>query len=347
MTNRKVLTFLSAALILASCSPKLTYTKIKAKAPLEPTAEVVVLSPNTPEPENATVLETINIGDTGFTSTQNGSYEAVIALAKEEARKAGGNVVHITRHLEPDISCSIHRIEGVILWVEDLDSLPSEEEPSQTEEAPVAQKAIHPLRFAVQGGAGYILAPVSSDLDPILYSHTKDMKWGFSYGADVNYFFGSNIGAGLKFHNIHVGHQMPITVTYQDGTVRSGSLEDRIHIMFLGPVVSSRLPHNNNRNVLIAQIGAGYVMYSDKAVFIDPYTSKGNTIGLLFELGYDIGLAKNLAIGLNFTYLRASLSNYKVTSDQGQTTAVKLDKDKYESLSHLTLSLGLRYNLAL
>lgn len=348
MRTRIVSLFLGAAVLLAGCSPKLTYTKIKAKAPLEPEAEVAVLSPNMPEPENATVLETINIGDTGFTSTQNGTYEAVIALAKEEARKAGGNVVRITQHWEPDMSCTIHRIEGVILWVDDLDSLPTEESSSEEEAAPVAPagKTVFPWRFAVHGGGGYVLAPVSNDLEPILYSHAKDMKWGFSYGADAICFFGSNIGAGIKFHNLHVGHQMPITVTYDDGSSRSGSLEDRVHIIFLGPVLSSRLPHNNNRNVFYSHIGVGYVMYTDKAVVIDPYRAEGDTIGFLAELGYDISLAKNLALGLNLTYMGASLSHYTVTNNKGQMAQVDLEKGKYDGLGHLTLSLGLRYNLA-
>lgn len=123
MRTRFVFFLLGAALLLASCSPKLTATKIKAKAPLEPEEEVVVLPPEAPDPENATTLEVIKIGDSGFTSSKNGTYDAVIAMAKTQARQAGGNVVRITRHLKPDFNCTTHRIEAVIMWVDDISSL--------------------------------------------------------------------------------------------------------------------------------------------------------------------------------------------------------------------------------
>ena len=67
----------------------------------------------------------IKIGDTGFT-TKNGNYAAVLNIAKDEARKAGGNVVKITKHKSPDMLSSMHRIEADILRVDDLSVLSGE-----------------------------------------------------------------------------------------------------------------------------------------------------------------------------------------------------------------------------
>jgi len=47
----------------------------------------------------------------------------VVETAKEAARKAGGNVVKITKHTPPNLGSTCHRIEGRILLVEDVKTL--------------------------------------------------------------------------------------------------------------------------------------------------------------------------------------------------------------------------------
>ena len=109
-------------IILAGCSPKITTSLTSAHPPLYRNAEVLVLEMGAPMPENAEALGQIKIGDTGFT-TQNGNYAAVLNIAKDEARKAGGNVVKITEHKSPDMISSMHRIKAEILRVDDLSVL--------------------------------------------------------------------------------------------------------------------------------------------------------------------------------------------------------------------------------
>ena len=111
-----------AVAILSGCSPKITSSFTSHHTPLAKDAEVLVLDMAAPMPENAGVIGQIKIGDTGFT-TKNGNYAAVLNIAKDEARKAGGNVVKITEHKSPDMLSSMHRIKAVILRVDDLSVL--------------------------------------------------------------------------------------------------------------------------------------------------------------------------------------------------------------------------------
>ena len=108
---------LAAALLLAGCSPKIVPQISKQASPLSSTAEVTVIDLDAPQPENAEVIGTVRIGDNGFTSAKAGSYENVISLAKEEARRAGGNAIKITYHESPDSQSSVHRIKATILKV--------------------------------------------------------------------------------------------------------------------------------------------------------------------------------------------------------------------------------------
>lgn len=109
-------------IILAGCSPKITSSLTSARPPLSKDVEVTILDADDPVPEKAEVLGHIKIGDTGFT-TKNGNYAAVLNIARDQARQAGGNVVKITEHKSPDLFSSIHRIKADILRVDDLSVL--------------------------------------------------------------------------------------------------------------------------------------------------------------------------------------------------------------------------------
>lgn len=87
MKNSIILSVILGTLVLAGCSPKVTTSLIKAKAPLGPGEEVTVLQPEQSQPEDAVVLETIRM--------QGNDYGELVTLAEEKARTAGGNILKI------------------------------------------------------------------------------------------------------------------------------------------------------------------------------------------------------------------------------------------------------------
>ena len=124
-----------AGMLILACSPKVV-SHLSADYPaLDPDAEVLVLEENTPQSllAGTEILGTVRVGDTGFSSTQEGSYEAVLELAKDQARQAGGNVLRITRHLVPDGFSSIHRIEADVLRIPETHPLWAQEQAFQSD----------------------------------------------------------------------------------------------------------------------------------------------------------------------------------------------------------------------
>ena len=93
-------------LALAGCSPKVTVNLIKAKAPLEPEEEVAIRETSESVPEGAVVLEAIKL--TGK------DYQELVGMATEKARDAGGDILKITGHLEPDIASPRHRVSALV-----------------------------------------------------------------------------------------------------------------------------------------------------------------------------------------------------------------------------------------
>jgi hypothetical protein len=163
--------FILIVIGLSGCSPKITSSVTAAHTPLAKDAEVLVLEIDAPMPENAEMLGQIKIGDTGFT-TKNSNYAAVLNIAKDQARQAGGNVVKITEHKSPDLFSSIHRIKADILRVDDLSVL--SDDMSDMEVSTHPDYAV--IYFYRESGAG---ALVSYDVyvgDTKVYRSRPDTK---------------------------------------------------------------------------------------------------------------------------------------------------------------------------
>lgn len=104
-------------LLISSCSPKVSTSISKHYTALDYREEVAVFMPGDESPKDAELIGTVKIGDSGF-STDCG-LDVAIAKAKEEARKAGGNAIKVTRHKAPSFwTSSCHRIKADILKID-------------------------------------------------------------------------------------------------------------------------------------------------------------------------------------------------------------------------------------
>ena len=109
---------LAAGLSLSSCSPQLS-TKIindNYRNSIPSNEAVVVYTILMDEPEDALLIGSIDIGDSGF--TVNCGRERIMELAKEEARKMGANAVKITSFKEPDLESSCYRVTAMALVID-------------------------------------------------------------------------------------------------------------------------------------------------------------------------------------------------------------------------------------
>jgi len=128
---KHLLAFLCLGGLAISCAPKVSTTVSQTLPASDYKGEVIVIGLEEAFPEDAKELGTVKIGDTGFTT--NCGWEVVIAEAKLEARKAGGNALKIVSHKPPTtLGSSCHRIVATILLVADPSSFQSDEETDST-----------------------------------------------------------------------------------------------------------------------------------------------------------------------------------------------------------------------
>ncbi|MEZ5199285.1 MAG: hypothetical protein R2764_23755 [Bacteroidales bacterium] len=97
---------------LPSCAPMVTTTLVTTFPPAGEEEQIKVLGLDDEIPVDAILLGTVKVGDNGFSA--NCGFREVLALAKKEAQKAGGNAIRITRHIPPGRS-TCHRITAQIL----------------------------------------------------------------------------------------------------------------------------------------------------------------------------------------------------------------------------------------
>ncbi|MDR3218093.1 MAG: hypothetical protein LBU22_03795 [Dysgonamonadaceae bacterium] len=91
-------------------------------------------------------------------------------------------------------------------------------------------------------------------------------------------------------------------------------------------------------------LGLGYMGYHNQSVLVsDQLTFKGGTVGLCWSIGYDIGLSQDWALGFQLSLMTGVLSQYKL-SNGTYTETIKFEKEQYENLAHINLSIGLRFN---
>jgi hypothetical protein len=192
------------------------------------------------------------------------------------------------------------------------------------------------FRFAVSGGWSYRTGRLPQNIPSGVSDYLQGLKPGFHYEAGLSYYFSEYLGAGFIYSEY-------LSSNSDDGSTGYGDMSDRIHINFAGPVFSTRLFNQTKKNCLLLDLGIGYLRYRDEVLFAsEKLTLKGGTAGFYWNVGYDIGISKNLALGFQLSFLRGMLSEYK-RSNGIRTDVIKLEKNEREDLTRIDLSIGLRF----
>jgi len=200
-------------------------------------------------------------------------------------------------------------------------------------------------RFAVSGGWSYRTAKLSNSIQSDFRNHYQKLKSGFHYDLGISYYFSELLGVGLKYNEFLTSYETEnVYLTYPNGHTEYGNLKDSYRIKFFGPVFCTRLLNSKMKNCLLMELGLGYMDYQDKGNLVSiPVKINGSTVGSYLSIGYDFGIAKDLALGLQLSLLSGILTQI-TTFDGTSKVTTKLDKDNYEDLSRIEIAIGLRFN---
>lgn len=199
------------------------------------------------------------------------------------------------------------------------------------------------LVVSVHGGYSHRTAPVMDGLGYVLTEYMKSLKPGYNLGADIIYYFSNTRGFGVKLSRFGASSSME-GVSLPDGLGGEikGTMSDNIRISFAGPVYSMRLVSPNGKHSMLMNLGAGYMAYQNNATYVYLYTITGNAAGIVYDLGYNYGLTKNLTLGIQTSLYAGILTEYKITNGQN-TENIELSEDEREGLGRIDLSVKLSY----
>lgn len=197
------------------------------------------------------------------------------------------------------------------------------------------------IRVAVNGGYSYRFAEISESVPSEYHDYMKKLKSGNHFSLDASYFINETIGLGIKYSRFHTREDFGLVNTDidQDGIMDMGQMKDDMNISFLGPMFTTSIPSANKKNAFFSSLAMGYLEYKDDGEMIVPMLLEGSTIGFVGDLGYQVGIAKNLAIAFTLSYTLGHITKIKSTIS-GYTTTIELDKDNYENLGRIDFSIG-------
>lgn len=218
----------------------------------------------------------------------------------------------------------------------------------QTSEVPkdkvVGYENYQHFRIALNGGYSYQTAKVAESVPSDFKNYISELKSGYHFGGDLTYYFTEPLGFGFKYYLFKSSNSLDnIYLEDTDGNRTYGKMSDDLTISFIGPSFSTRLLSHDKSNAFLMNLSLGYMGYSNDKVLIDNYKMTGSTMGLSFDIGYDIGLSENLSLGFQISFLSGTLFEYN-WNDGSTTETIDLEEGEYESLNRIDFSVGLRFS---
>lgn len=198
-------------------------------------------------------------------------------------------------------------------------------------------------RIALDGGWAYNIGTIYEVNPPALSSYLDKLQSGYNFRVSAQRFWGGALGVGVTYALFHASHTAPNAslVDPERGYVKD-YLKDNIYMHFAGATCNCWLSSGRNKkNAFIVEVGLGYMGYRNKGMLMTRKIDViNNTYGWIFATGYDFGISKRLALGVQFSLIGAPVEKIKYSSDVVETKDLKDDKG---SLGYLNLSLGLRF----
>ncbi|SEI78246.1 hypothetical protein SAMN04487995_2189 [Dyadobacter koreensis] len=200
----------------------------------------------------------------------------------------------------------------------------------------IVKKQIQPVfnrkwAFGLSGGYSYRLPNKGARTNTPYSKYLRNLKSGYSIGADIYRFILPQVALGMKYN---------LFKSQGDFDKRNS---DDITVQFVGPSVLYQHPFKNNTTSVLASFAMGYQSYVNKGMSDSKdFTNRGNAMGWAVSVGLEQKLGNHFALNISGAcYLGTS---YKFRRKMGGVTeTIKLSQEKFEDLSRVELTLGLKF----
>lgn len=329
-------------IFMASCSPRVTTTVLRQYTPLPESADVALFEFGDFAPDSAEVIGAVTVENGGLAT--NIHYLQLVGLAKEEARKIGGNGLQIidyppsySGNTYKSISATVLRLNDDYFYVP-IDSL--------EDVALTGYCGINGIRST---GAKDIVSPYELSLNigyGIITNRTKGIRGdekkyedalsnGFAWDAKFYRYYTSGFGWGL----IYSGYTS--SATYRGSMSELNGVKENLLLTFIAPMFAGK--GRMDKWEFKYEVGIGYLGYRDKMTKSGYYGENrlvAHSVGVNAGFGVNYMVAEKIAIGFDLSSVAGGFNKIKNTTT-GQT--VEFDSGEGMGASRLNLLVGIRY----
>lgn len=354
--------------LLASCASSVSTTVLMAQKPLESNEAVAFFDIEQPYPAVYQYIGIVKIGDNGLASNCN--FEMVIALAKEEARKMGGNAIRLIKHdLPTTFGSSCHRIEAQVLKIEakNTDQI-SKEKPAVTTvnetvnatsqaAANPAPPVIKPLskpqvmeeKITINAnyGPAFRVGQLPANLNQVAKNHINALKSGSSFDISAFYNINQNTAVGIKYNSFDTKvttNNFP--VAFDDGTTGVAAMASDHNISFIGVVYAIDNKSLNSAFEASLEMAIGQIRLDQTETILgQTVKTSGSTLGVTAGLGYKYRILKNIAIGPQLNMIGGVIRELKMQFPDGSTRTITAKDNEGENVWRIDINFGISFRL--
>lgn len=306
-------------------------------------------------PVDSEIIGSFRVRDGGLTPTKMCDSVSTVEIVKAEARKIGGNAVHVTDHIRPSIMGSTcHQMYGDILRVHDFSQTEIIEESTQIENqedgnflVDTIGKPTYP-KFRIAGNIGYgwrtakVIGSSGAERDFL-----RELNSGIAYDGDMTFYFSEQVGIGINYTALTGNTNKSYNISNYPIPMEGKSL-----LKYIGVDYAMRTVQDGDW-MLDARLGLGYADYK-----ITYTSSQGNelvkewgaTVGLHASIGIDYMLAKQWGLGLKLSTIYGLVSTFHIQENGGRIETTHIDDisddpDFRIGLGQIRLTAGIRYYL--
>ncbi len=196
------------------------------------------------------------------------------------------------------------------------------------------------LRLNIIGAYSYLTAKGASGLSADLREYEDELRSGYQFGASFHYFpYESQTGYGLRISR--TGTSNSGTFSFFDPDLQESftiSVEDNISMVYIGPHFCGRYPTGLDQSAFIIGSSIGYFSYINNAFAGQSINIRGEGLGLMLDLGFDIQVAEGILLHVFGSYIINSLSKITVNG-----STITFPDDTRQDNSHVNFGGGLTF----
>ena len=228
--------------------------------------------------------------------------------------------------------------------------------PREDRYKPAATGSFQRLRLGLNGGAGYILSSADKAEESMVAwgipqdkaeAYYNNLKLGIYGSGDITFMVTPRIGAGLRYKFFYTDADVEGLFDPHDGLyLIYGTYSENIYVSFAGLSLFYTEPLGRSQKFSIyASYAAGMTFYRNEAeTFQGNVLITGNALGMDGSLGVEYLISPSIAVGAELSAFNSLLKKVEMT-DGTNTQTLELEKENFENLSRVELSLGIRFYL--